>query len=191
VPAAAVILLAACAVGAPFVRPPADAIRLGETTRAQVIALLGPPKEEERIVVRGKELRGITYLYAGDTEPSKVPGTLGLRQLGFVLADDVVVGEIFLSSFASDHSDFDESRVGEIVKGTTTCDAVMRKFGRPGWRVIPPATEHEGDALVIAYTFKYMKRPVLQFKSFEKSLAVRCDSSGVVREVSYGELGDR
>ena len=142
-------------------------------------------------MIRGKELRGITYIYAGDTEAPKVPGTPGLRQLGFVLADDVVVGEIFLSSFASDHSDFDESRVGEIVKGTTSCDEVTRKFGRPGWRVVPPATEHEGDALVLVYSFKYMKRPVLQFKSFEKSLSVSCDRSGVVRDVSYGEVGDR
>ncbi len=141
--------------------------------------------------MQGTEFRGISYTHAGDSEAPRVPGTLGLRSQGFLLADDVVVAETFVSSYASDSSDFDHTQVAGITKGTTTCDDVVRKFGRPSMRAIPPATGDPDYALVIIYTFTYMKRPVLQFKSFEKSLRVACDRAGIVRDVSYSEMGDR
>lgn len=189
-PIAAALVIGGCAVGAPFVRPASDAITLGKTTYSEVVARMGEAGEESRSRKNGYLLRSLVYTYAADAEPPKVPNTLSIKQALFVFADDVVVLEGFVSSFAADHSDFDDRKVGDIVKGKTHCDEVVAMLGRPAIRGIHPIVD-EKDDYAIGYWFQYAKRPALQFKFFKKELDVLCDRAGIVKDVGYSEHGDR
>ena len=186
----AAVVLTACAVGTPFNRPSEDFVRLGETTRAQIEQRFGRPNDEKTF--RQDDVAGqlIQYTYSHDAEPPKMPNSLCIRSLTFALVNEVVFAEHFVSACASDHTDFDERKVSTIVRGQTRCGEVVSILGRPSYRAIYPLTTGKGD-LQIAYTFQYMKRPLLQLNMYEKSLQVFCDANGVVRELSFSESGDR
>jgi len=186
----AAVVLTACAVGTPFSRPSEDFVRLGETTRAQIEQRFGKPNDEKTF--RQDDVAGqlIQYTYSNDAEPPKMPNSLCIRSLTFALVNEVVFAELFVSACASDHTDFDERKVSTIVRGQTRCGEVVSILGRPSYRAIYPLTTEKGD-LQIAYTFQYMKRPLLRLNMYEKSLQVFCDANGVVREWSFSESGDR
>jgi hypothetical protein len=190
IPVALSVLLGACVAGSNFVRPLPAEIQLGKTTYNEVVQRLGGPIREERVRRNDRLLRVICYVYASEEEPAKAPGTRGTRQMEFLLSDDIVVGEGFASGFASDHTDFDESKVGDIVKGKSRCAEVVSRLGRPSVSMIYPFTEKPGET-AIGYWFAYAKGNVLDAKTFEKMLMVRCDASGIVTDVAYSEEGDR
>lgn len=187
---AAALLVGACAVGTPFVRPAADDIQLGKTTYDELVARLGNPEGETRTRMNERVMRSISYTYIGEAESPKAANSMGGRELSYLILDNVVVAESFMSSYASDHTDFDERRYQDIVKGKTRCEEVVAMYGRPCIRAIYPVSDKPGDT-IIGYTFRYMKRPLLQFKMFKKTLAVVCDSQGVASDVAYSESGDR
>jgi len=188
---AAASVLVSCSVGTQFVRPPADFVRLGETTRAQIVERYGKPQDERQISSNGRQVATVGYFFASQSEAAKVPGTLCVRTLMFTLSDDVVVGEGFRSSCLSDHTDFDERRVGEIVKGKTRCDEVVAMLGRPAAREIYPSLEKKGD-MGIYYFFEYVAQPGRDKpKEFTKELLVTCDPEGVVSDTSFAESGTR
>jgi hypothetical protein len=182
--------LAACAVGTQFMRPPEGVVRLGETTRAQLEARLGAPDREQRYRQDTLQARLVDYTYSNDSETAKMANSLCIRSLSFVLVEDVVFAELFTSSCASDHTDFDDRRAGDIVKGTTRCDDVIAMLGRPAYRAIHPVAKEKGN-IDIGYRFLYPKRPLLQLNMYEKALGIVCDADGVVKEVSLTEAGDR
>jgi hypothetical protein len=189
-----VLLLAAaltgCATGVPFTRPPESFVRLGETTRAQVEARFGTPGREQSYRQDGLQAQFVDYTYSSDTETAKMPNSLCIRSLTFALVDNVVFAELFVSSCVSDHTDFDERRAGDIVKGTTKCNDVIAMLGRPAYRAAHPVAKEKGG-MDIGYRFMYPIRPLLQLNIYEKSLAVVCDAEGLVREVSFSEAGER
>lgn len=185
---AAVAVLAACAIGTPFVRPPDDSVRLGETTRAQIVERFGPPDDEVRRRVDGHALTVISYTYSNNAEPTRVPNTLCVRSIEFTLSGDVVVGEGFASACASDHTDFDERKAADIVKDKTRCDEVIAMLGRPAARAIYPIAREKGE-LFLAYRFLYPKRPLLQLNIYQKVLGIGCGADGVVRETEFMESG--
>ncbi|MCU0974223.1 MAG: hypothetical protein MUF80_09770 [Burkholderiales bacterium] len=180
--------LAACSIGTQFVRPAQDSIELGKTTYRQLVERLGKPDDEKPLRWDGVELRSVSWTYANNADVPKVPDTLGIRQLEYLVANDVVVGERFASSFASDHTDFDEKQVARIVEGTTRCEEVIALLGRPGARAIHPVADKPGNT-AIGYVFQYFKRPLLQFNVYTKTLVVQCGTDGVVRQVKFTEEG--
>lgn len=182
--------LSAGAAGTGFVRPPADAVRLGETTRAQIVERFGKPRLERQFRLNGVTLWSAEYFVASDAEAPKVPETRCMRWMIFFLADDTVVGDGFVSACASDHTDFDERKVGDIVKGKTRCDDVTAMLGRPGMRGIYPAGVKPGE-LNLGYVFRYEAGAGRQANSYLKDLEVLCDPQGVVREVTFEETGGR
>jgi hypothetical protein len=182
--------LTACATGTQFTRPTEDFARLGETTRAQVEARLGKPEAEENYRQNDLLAKFIRYTYSSDAESARIPNTLCVRSITFVLVDDVVFAELFVSACASDHTDFDERKASDIVKGETRCDQIPSMLGRPAYRAIYPIAKERGTTN-LGYDFQYVKRPLLQFKMYEKELSFVCDADGIVREVSLSETGDR
>lgn len=183
------VMLTACAVGTDFVRPPADAIELGKTTYKQVEERFGKPKDETRVQHNKELLRAVSYSYANDFDSPKVPNTMAMRQLILLFSGDIVVMESFNSSFAADSTDFDQHKVGDIIKAKTRCSEVVQLLGRPSGRAIFPAVDKQGES-AMSYEFSYVKRPLLKFKTYQKGLKVMCDSEGVVSDVSYTEAGD-
>jgi hypothetical protein len=186
----AIVLLTACAVGSQFSRPPEDFVRLGFTTRPQVEARLGRPGDEKNFRQDGLQGRAIQYTYSNDAETAKMPNSLCIRSLTYMLVDDVVYAEGFISACAADHTDFDERKAANIVKGRTRCDEVPQLLGRPSFRAIYPVAKMNGE-YVIGYQFKYVKRPLLELNMYQKDLEVVCDVNGIVREVASSEAGDR
>lgn len=179
-------VLAACTIGTEFVRPSPDFVRLGETTFAQIVERFGKPQGEDQIREDGRTVRRIAYFFGSEMEAPKVPGTVCLRILIFGISEDIVVGEGFTSTCASDHTDFDARKSAEIIKDKTRCDEVTAMLGRPNVREIYPAIDRKGH-LSIGYSFSYMTRPGQKIKSYDKSLAILCDSDGVVRETAFTE----
>ena len=185
---AAATALSACSVGAPFVRPTQDSVELGKTTYQQLVERLGKPEEEKPMRLDNVQMRLVAWSYANDADAPRVPDTLGMRQLEYFVANDVVVAERFASSFASDHTDFDATQVARIAEGKTRCEEVIALLGRPSVRAIHPVADREGDT-AIGYVFIYAKRPLLQFNIYTKTLVVQCGPDGVARSVKFTEEG--
>lgn len=182
-------LATGCAIGTAFVRPPEDFVKLGETTRAQIVERFGKPDDEDSKRRNGHHFKVISYTFSSNAEAPKVPNTLCVRTIEFTLADDIVVGEGFVSSCAFDHTDFDEHKRGWIFKGETTCEDVIALFGRPAQRAIYPIATEKAN-LLIAYRFMYVKRPLLALNIYHKALGFECDADGVVRDTAYAESGE-
>lgn len=182
--------LAACATGTAFTRPPDEFVRLGETTRVQVQARLGQPDSEQTTRQDGLAIRMIQYTFSDSAEPSKVPNSLCIRSITFALVNDVVFAEAFISACLSDHTDFDERRADDVVKGQTRCVDVPAILGRPAYRAISPLAGATGES-EIGYQFQFLRRPVLQFDMYSKELLIHCDAEGVVRKVTFSESGQR
>jgi hypothetical protein len=191
-PVAAAVLLTACAttIGTQFARPPADAVRLGETTGEQVVAQFGKPQDEKRYRADGQLLRTMAYYFGSETEPAKDPGAVCFRRLVFVLSDDTVIRETFESSCVADHTDFDERKASEIVKSKTRCEDAIAIMGRPNSRGIDPAGGKKGQ-LGIGYLYSNFARSVDTAKPYRKELELLCDPDGIVREMSFREFGSR
>lgn len=185
---ASAIALAACSVGTPFVRPAPESVELGRTTYRQLVDRFGKPDDDKPMRWNDVQIRSVSWTYANNADAPKMPNTLGIRQLEFLLANDVVVAERFVSSFAVDHTDFDEKKATGIVEGTTRCEQVIALMGPPAARAIHPAVEGTSDSLV-GYVFQYAKRPLLQFDFYTKSLVVECGPDGVAKSVKYSESG--
>jgi hypothetical protein len=186
----AAVALSAGAADQALVRPAEDAVRLGETTRAQVVERFGKPKLERQFRKNGALLRSLEYFSASEAEAPKVPGTGCMRWMIFFVSDVVVVGDGFVSACASDHTDFDEGRARDIVKGRTRCDEVIAMLGRPAMRGIHPAGVKQGE-LNVGYLFRYEAGAGRQARSYLKDLEIICDPQGVVRDVMFDEVGSR
>ena len=181
---ASAIALAACSVGTHSVRPAPESVELGRTTYRQLVDRFGKPDDDKPMRWNDVQIRSVSWTYANNANDApKVPNTLGIRQLEFLLAHDVVVAG-GVSSFAVDHTDFDEKKATGIVEGTTRCEQVIALMGPPGARAIHPAVEGKSDSLV-GYVFQYAKRPLLQFDVYTKSLVVECGPDGVAEVVKY------
>src|SRR5215470_19269994 len=107
---AALLVLAGCA-GTDFVRPSADDLKMGKTTYKDVLTKMGAPRQEGAVLKNDKNVRSATYAYATTGGSPARPGVTPARVQVFYFYEDVLVGHEFISSFAEDHSNFDEGRV--------------------------------------------------------------------------------
>ncbi|MBS0335224.1 MAG: hypothetical protein JSS40_00050 [Proteobacteria bacterium] len=183
-------LLAACA-GTDFVRPDAAAFKLGKTSSAEVLKQLGQPRTTGEVLTNGKNVRVMTFAYAASGGEALEPDVIPARAMSYFFHDDVLVGQEFLSSFKSDHSDFDEKKVPGIQKGKTTRAEVIRTLGRPSATFLPPMVkETSGEA--IGYAYQTTRGGVISgFKFYRKILRVTFDAGDRVAEVEYSTAGSR
>lgn len=185
---AAALFLAACAGG--FVRPDEGALKIGETTPAQVLERLGPPTARESIVRNGRPVTLLAYLYT--TEAEKHHGDAGViasRTLYLFFHEDRLVGYEFRSTIASDHTDFDARKARAIVKGETTREEVTRLLGRPsGYLAFPMIQAALGEAMVYGYS-QERRVPFGKPIAYSKSLIVTFDRRGAVSGTFYDTSG--
>ena len=191
----AVLVLAGCAVaGTNFVRPDDNAYTLGKTTRAQLLASfsaarLGAEAEtgETQSRASGKTLKYFTYGFA-TRAPSDHPGGIAARTQTFYFYDDVLVARQFTSSFVTDSSDWDETKVKDLVKGVTTRAEVVEMLGRPSGAYIWPAVSRtHGEA--IGYHHTYITTPLTGLihvrVRHSKHLIVTFDGADRVEDVEF------
>jgi hypothetical protein len=187
---ALLLVLAGCA-GKDFVRPAPEAFKLGETRYSQVVQQLGEPRKSGDLLKNDKTVKSITYVYASAGSEPAQDGVIPARGLTFYFYEDKLVGQEFLSSFKSDSSNFDGSKVERIRKGQTTRAEVTQLLGAPTALFIPPMVKSTaGEA--IGYAYQATRGGLFSgFKVSLKSLRVSFDDSGLVSEVDYTSAGNR
>jgi len=156
------VLTSGC-VGRDVTRPSAEFLRLGKTTYAEVIARFGSPDYEG---MTDQTVKAVVYSYARHGEESRVdqmararvPGLTKLlgvtpaRAQRYYFVDSLLVGHEYLSSFATDHTDFNETRIAQIKKGTTTQVEVTDLMGPSTGSYMYPLVSRKNDrGLVYAY----------------------------------------
>ena len=185
---AAALALAACADG--FARPKPEALRLGDTTQAEVIERLGAPTVRETIERNGQPLAFLAYVYTTEAERNHGDrGVIASRSLYLFFHDDRLVGHEFRSTIETDHTDFDSRKARAIVKGKSTRVDVEQLLGRPaGVLTYPVVAKSIAQAWVYGYA-QDRRIPFGQPIKFTKSLVVTFDDRGTVNGAIYETTG--
>jgi outer membrane protein assembly factor BamE (lipoprotein component of BamABCDE complex) len=97
----------------------------------------------------------------------------------------MLVGKEFTSSFKSDNSNFDETKIESIIKGKTTRSEVIQLFGKPSSSFIAPMVkETSGEA--IGYVYNTTSGGVFSGFMFTSIiLKISFDDSNVVSDIDY------
>ncbi len=182
--------LAGCA-GRNFVRPTPEAIKLGRTTYPQVIQQMGEPKKVGEVLKNGCKIKTISYAYAASVGEPLEEGVIPARALTYYFYNDAVVGQEFISSFKSDSTNFDDNKIGSIVKGKTSRAEVIQLLGNPFASFIPPMVK-ETPREAVGYSYVTTRGgPFTGFKIFRKTLKITFDEKDQVSDVDYSSSGDR
>lgn len=176
-------------VGANFNRQSAALYVPGETTKSEVLAALGPPKESRTYTVKKdlseKELPAPVVVESGsyyfqDNEAEAVNLDIQpSRSAWFQFAGDKLISFVTRSSFKSDSTDFDENLVRKIEKNKTTEADVIRLFGRPSGANIYPSSKEVGGTGIVYETFQFNKNTR---KATSKRLVVFFNSKKIVTD---------
>jgi hypothetical protein len=181
--------LAACA-GREFTRPDMATLQNGMTTYAQVIERFGHPYAEGSLVRNGKTVRTVNYAHSSAAGKPAREGIVATRSMAFYFYDNMLVGHEFLSSWAEDSTDFDETERRKIIRGTTTEAEVIALLGKPsGYEIYPMIESTSGKAAVYAYS--ELESVVLGRKAYRKVLVVTFDGAGVVTALDYTSVGSK
>ena len=179
-----IVLLQGCA-GTDFVRPNANALELGKTTPAQIVAQMGEPKSRGVVKKDGTLLESMTYVYASLGGEPADKGVTPTRVQVFFFYNDILVGREFQSSFKSDSSNFDETKIALLEEGKTSRADVIRIFGEPTGAYIAPVVE-EGTREAIGYAYQAIRGgPFSGMKIFRKVLRISFDENSIVSKVEY------
>lgn len=180
------LLLASCA-GRDFSRPEPDSLRLGQTTRSQILERYGDPANDSTSTTGGITITALTYSYAsapGKAHRHYLDWPVAVRAVVFQFSGDLLVGYNYSSSWADDHTDFDESKRSNFVKGSTTHTQVIQLLGKPGGTCIYPIIdERTGTGLTYHY-FESSGSGHLR-KTYRKFLLIAFDQRGVLSDVKY------
>jgi hypothetical protein len=180
-------VLSGCA-GRDFVRPASETFRNGHTTYPEIVARFGPPYREGSVVKNDKTVKTIGYAYAAAGGQPHRAGVTPARAMGFYFYDGVLVGHEFVSSWAEDHSDFDEGKVKDIMKGKTTRAELIALLGKPaGYYIYPMIKTSPGDAA--AYVYTETRGSAFNLSFYRKLLLVTLDAAGVVSDVEFTSSG--
>jgi hypothetical protein len=179
----AAALLAGCA-GTKFVRPAETQLQLGKTTEQQVTAMLGKPYGESTGLANGVPTRTLSYAYASMGSQSKSQGVTPVHGLTLVFHEGKLVSKQYMSNLKEDATDFDHTRVPQIVALKTTGQQVQALLGpASGESIYPVVKDPKGRA--VAYQYQEMRG----FTPSTKSLTVTLDANGVVTDVQYQNQG--
>ena len=179
------LVVAGCSATRDFVRPSPGTFKLGQTTYSQVIEQMGAPFEKTDGLQNGKPVKTITYAYASKTQEASEPGVTAGRGLTYYFYNDTLVGEQYYSSFKTDASSFDETKVQQITKGLTTRAQVVQLLGQPSATYIPPVVK-EPSAEAIAYIYQTIQGSVYTgLKVSTKTLRISFDKNGIVSDIEF------
>ncbi len=187
---AVLLALSGCA-GKNFVRPEQGAFKLGVTNYAAVTQQLGQPVREGSLVKNEKNIKSITYAYASTGGEPLEEGVIPARAMVYYFLNDTLIGQEFVSSFKSDNSNFDDTKIPMIVKGKTTRAEVIQILGRPSGTCIPPIVKAtSGEALGYAYSTT-RGGAFSGFKFFRKALLVSFDERDQVSDLEFSSSGNK
>jgi len=183
-------ILFGCA-GRDFVRPNQEAFKLGQTTYSQVLQQLGQPRQEGTLLKNDKNVKSIIYAYATTGGEPLEEGVIPARAMSYYFVNDTLVGQEFVSSFKADNSNFDDAKIGSIVKGKTIRADVAQLMGRPsGSYIFPMVKATAGEA--VGYTYATTRGGAFSgFKMFRKSLLLSFSEKDEVSDIEYSSSGNK
>jgi len=184
-----IFVIAGCA-GRDFVRPNSDTVKLGQTTYSQIVQHMGEPRRISDVMKNGKSMKSISYSYAATGGEPLEEGVIPARTVAFFFFKDVLVGQRFISSFRSDNSNFDDTKINGILKGKTSRSEVIQLLGKPSASFIPPMVkECSGEA--IGYGYQTTRGDVYSgYKSFGKFMTLSFDDRDIVSDIDYSSSGN-
>jgi hypothetical protein len=183
-------VLAGCA-GTDFVRPSSDAFRLGETSYSQVVKQMGEPRRVGDVLKNGKQVKSISYAYATTGGEPLEEGVIPARVMVYYFHNDTLAGQEFISSFKSDNSNFDDTKIDRIIKGKTTRLQVAQLLGKSSASFIfPMVKETSGEA--VGYGYQTTRGGAFSgFKFFNKVLRISFDDRNLVSDIDYTSSGSK
>lgn len=182
-------LLSACA-GTDFKRPDSQALVVNKSTAADVTRVMGAPRQVGEAVKNEQKIKTSQYVYATTGGESLYAGVVPARAMVFSTFNDVLVGQEFVSSFKIDATEFDETKIKDLVKGKTTRAEVEVLLGKPSGEVIYPIIKRTGEKAYV-YGYSHAKGSAFNMKFYAKTLIVSLDAAGVVSEVDYSSSGEK
>ena len=172
-----------------FVRPDAEEWVLGKARYSEIVAKYGPPSDEHMLRGQTPPLKHVSYTYLRGEEPAVAPGIIPVRSIAFYFHNDVLVAESFYSTFRSDHTNFDESKRSQIVKGKTRVSEVVALLGRPASKSIDPLARSREKQATIGYQFTTVTDSILPTTT-TKQLVVVIGDDQMVTDFSF-EMSSR
>jgi hypothetical protein len=180
------LLAGACAAEKELKRPEPGTLQLGKTTEAEIRSRFGEPRGVGTRLINDWPIR--TYSYSHADSPVDVQ-VVPVRVMVFMFANGVLVGYHYLSSFAGDTTDFDETKAGRIQRRQTTAKQVVELMGLPGGEYVHPLARVPGGR---AYVYGYARTenvPDGKLTTKTKTLVVNFDPTGVVFDVDLSLTG--
>jgi hypothetical protein len=146
---------------------------------------MGDPRRTGTIIKNDKQVKTITYSYAASGGEALEAEVIPARSQAYSFFEDKLVSEQFLSSFKSDNTNFDDTKISEIIKNKTTKAEVVTLLGKPTGQYIFPATS-PNQTLQFGYIYQTVRGGVYTgFKIMIKSLLVGFNSNDVVSDIQY------
>jgi hypothetical protein len=197
---------AACStVGKDFSRVDLETLVVGKSTTADILRVMGgPAKEVGEATVNDQKFTTFRYVYArAHPEPEGDPFVAPGRSIFFTTFRDSLVGDLFVSSFVRDATDFDEARIPSIISGKTTRSDVLQLLGKPSGREIFPLLKIQGEsrliysyarvrgdsALMVKSGMTTLSRTPTDLKTYIKSLVISFDANDIVSDVKFTSSG--
>jgi hypothetical protein len=184
------LLLSGC-VGTDFKRPEAGTLQLGKSTTADLLKAMGQPRQTGAVLKNSLLIKQLTYVYATKIGAAPIaPGVTPVRVMVFSTAGDVLVGQLFMSSFKDDATDFDATKVVGVVKGRTTKSQVLALFGPPDGEAIFPVVNRKEDTAFI-YAYSQTSGSAFNLRFYRKVCTLSFGPNDVVSNVEFEESGSR
>ncbi|MBS1155129.1 MAG: hypothetical protein H6R07_1053 [Proteobacteria bacterium] len=185
----AISFLSGCA-GTNFVRTSDDQLIIGKTTEAELKAKLGAPYREGTVTKNDQQIKTMSYAYASTSGEAAAPGVTAARSQGYYIFKDVLAGHEFTSSWKQDSTDFDESKISQIVKGKSTRKDVTALYGLPNGKYAYPVIPAQGDEAYV-YLYSQTSGSAFSLKFFNKLLVITFGADGIAKNVEFSSSGQK
>jgi len=188
---AGIAVLAGCATtqGTSFDRHKALAVVPGDTTKTQVLAVLGKPWHEQtyttkkdmadKDLVNPAIISELRYYYADRQTPGKPADAEAARNAFYTFNGGKLMSYWVISTFPDDSTEFDEQLVSKLVKGKTNEQEVLALWGQPAGRGIYPAAQQADGSSLIYEVFLF--RPKANQRTY-KTLRIFLDRNRTVTD---------
>lgn len=179
-----------CAAGTNFEKLEINQLVYGSDTPESIRQKLGEPFQEGVVTKNDNQFKTMSYAYSSTGGAATYKGVTAARSQGFYFYKNKLVGHEFTSSWAVDSTDFDESKVDEIKKGTTTIQQVIELLGKPGGEYVYPLAKNETEKAK-SYIYNQTRGSAFSLKFYRKTLVVTYGENGIVTDVEYIESGNK
>ena len=155
------VFLTACA-GTDFKKIETNQLAYGSDTPETIKQKLGEPYNEGIATINEKQFKTMNYAYSSAGGAPAHKGVSASRGQGFFFFQNKLVGHNFISSWAIDSTDFDESKVSEIKEGSTTIQEVIELLGNPGGEQVYPLVKNANEKAK-TYSYSHMTGSAFAF----------------------------